>query len=530
MHRVQWKIALATALVATLHAGGQSQAQRTPASRVDADGNVRDSAYLRMPLLGEDRKYAALDGDAIKRKLVEIVELTKQARPQVEINGNRYWGRIPGTKGEEAAANWVESRFKEYGLVDVHRREFPLGRREQWYPASYDVSIEAGGKPHRFSSLVPALRADPKNGALDFDAVWVGLGTAADFLGRDVRGKAVFIHSIPAPGSMMHSAQNQWEGFGGIRRAVEKGAAAVFIVYGISDNWTIWQGAGRNPGDGADGAHTTNELAIPSFFMGYQDGMAVRTLIETGQPVRVKGHFKAGYREGGKSVSVIGKLRGTTNEEVYVLAHMDGYFEAALDNAGGIAVMASLAEYFSKIPQAQRRRTLIFVGTAGHHVGSPEARAMRDNFEKELGNAVLMINAEHVIPRARTNWGPRMRKADIASPSRWWVGGSPRFVETVLDVYRTFGVSVWDTMENGASGEMGAVAPFLPSVQIIESPEIKHTDDDLPEGVPAAGLEAISRSYAKIIDEANKLDRSQLGPPANDRFWSAAASSSADRR
>jgi hypothetical protein len=269
---------------------------------------------------------------------------------------------------------------------------------------------------------------------------------------------------------------------------------------------------------------------MPSFFLGYEDGMEVRKLIETGQPVRVKGHFKAGYREGGKSTSVIGKLRGMSDEDVYVLAHMDGYFEAALDNAGGMSVMVSLAEYFSKIPQSQRRRNLIFVGTAGHHVGSPEARAMRANFEKELGKAVLAINAEHVIPKATTNWGPRMRKGDIVSPSRWWVSGSPRFVEVVLGVYRTFGVSLWDTMENNASGEMSAIAPFLPSVQIIESPEIKHTDADTPDEVPAAGLEAITRSYAKIIDEANKLNRNELGPPADPRFWGTGGGSSTARR
>ena len=38
----------------------------------------------------------------------------------------------------------------------------------------------------------------------------------------------------------------------------------------------------------------------------------------------------------------------------------------------------------------------------------------------------------------------------------------------------------------------------------------KHTDDDKPEWVPAAGLEAVARSYARIIDEVNKLDRGQL--------------------
>ena len=61
---------------------------------------------------------------------------------------------------------------------------------------------------------------------------------------------------------------------------------------------------------------------------------------------------------------------------------------------------------------------------------------------------------------------------------------------------------------------MGAIFRLTPSFQLIRSPENKHTDADIPEYVPAAGLEAVGRSYAKIIDEANKLDRKELGAAA----------------
>ena len=35
-------------------------------------------------------------------------------------------------------------------------------------------------------------------------------------------------------------------------------------------------------------------------------------------------------------------------------------------------------------------------------------------------------------------------------------------------------------------------------------------DDDIPEYVPAVGLEAMARSFAKIIAEVDKLDREEL--------------------
>ncbi len=64
---------------------------------------------------------------------------------------------------------------------------------------------------------------------------------------------------------------------------------------------------------------------------------------------------------------VWGTLPGATDETIYVLAHRDGWFEAAGDNASGVATMLGLAEHFAKIPRSRRRRTIIFIGTDGHH-------------------------------------------------------------------------------------------------------------------------------------------------------------------
>jgi hypothetical protein len=64
-------------------------------------------------------------------------------------------------------------------------------------------------------------------------------------------------------------------------------------------------------------------------------------------------------------------------------------------------------------------------------------------------------------------------------------------------------------MQQGA-GEMGAVKLDAPSLQILRSPDDKHTDMDTLEWVPASGLEAVTRAYAKIIDETNRVDRKDL--------------------
>ena len=465
-------------------------------SRLDGTGSLREDSYIRLPLLGDDQKYASIDGAHMKDLVREVTEISLANRN----DETKYWGRIAGTRGEEMAREWVEAKFRELGMVDIRQQEFDLPT--QWFPASSDISVEANGQTYRFESLVPALRSNPTDGLLDLEAVWVGTGSTADFRGRDVRGKAVFIHSIPAPGSMGHSAGATWED--AMRRAQDEGAAAIFVIYGISDNFAIWQSLGR-------------EITVPGAFMGYADGNVVKDLIGQGQRVRVKMQVDIDYVDGLKSASIFGTLPGTTDEEILILAHLDGYFEAALDNASGISVMIALAEYFSKIPRDQRRRNLVFVGTAGHHVGSPGSRWMHDNRETALANAVLMINCEHVSVKQTVYWGPHMRMTDIPSPRRWWVNGSEALTDLVLDSYKTFGVAVWDHMEDRAAGEMGSVARDLPSIQIIRSPEIKHTDQDIPAWVPEVGLEAVARAFAKIIDEANELDGSELQPSGRTR-------------
>ena len=61
-------------------------------------------------------------------------------------------------------------------------------------------------------------------------------------------------------------------------------------------------------------------------------------------------------------------------------------------------------------------------------------------------------------------------------------------------------------MDPGASGEMGSIARDVPSIQVITSPEIKHTEQDTPEWVPSSGLEQIARAYAKIIGSEMRLN------------------------
>ena len=195
-----WTCGALAAVVLSLGASAAAQ------PLVDEAGVVRESAYdhLRRALSGEDEVYANIDGRRLKRWLEEIVAYSRRSRD----DGNRYWGRISGTEYEVMAADWTERHFRRLGMTDIHRVEFDLG--PQWFPLDWSLTAAAAGKKLDFPSANPGMGSASLPGGLEAEAVWVGLGTAADFAGRDVAGKAVIIQTVLAPGQMGNSAS--WEG------------------------------------------------------------------------------------------------------------------------------------------------------------------------------------------------------------------------------------------------------------------------------------------------------------------------------
>jgi hypothetical protein len=322
-------------------------------------------------------------------------------------------------------ADLIEAKFRQLGLQDINRQAFDLP--PQWFPLDWDVTASGGGRTVTFPSLRPALGSAPTPSAgLDVEAVWVGLGTAADFAGRDVRGKAVVIHTMLAPGQMGQSARFE----NSFIRARDAGAAAIIGVWGYYDNMAVWQGLG--------GGFTSPNFP-PGFFVGFEDGRKLRDLLSDG-PVRLRLKVQTETRSNLQSVSVYGTLPGTTDEYILVMAHMDGWFDAALDNASGLATMLTLAEHFAKVPRSTRRRNMVFIGTAGHHVGSPNAIYLRDTRADLLAKTALMINCEHVAATQTLNWDTRLRRSTAVWPRRWNVNGSNQLVDLVLGAYQTFGV------------------------------------------------------------------------------------------
>lgn len=95
---------------------------------------------------------------------------------------------------------------------------------------------------------------------------------------------------------------------------------------------------------------------------------------------------------------------------------------------------------------------------------------------------------------------------------RWNALGSQEFEQLVFETLREFGVSVY-AMEDGPKN-----GNYAPSFHIIDH-VIYHTSLDVPELVPATGLERATRAFAAILDRANEMTMDELRggefPPAS---------------
>ena len=149
---------------------------------------IADEDYIRFPLPPGEEAYADVDAFKIKALIGEITAISRKSRD----DGNQYWGRIAGTPYDRMTQDWVIAKFKRLGLADIRRQEVAM--RPLWYPTTWGADFTVAGKTTVLKSVFPITESPGTKGVvLRGPVVWVGLGTAADFQGRDVRGNTTSI-------------------------------------------------------------------------------------------------------------------------------------------------------------------------------------------------------------------------------------------------------------------------------------------------------------------------------------------------
>jgi hypothetical protein len=485
---------LKPALIATLSAlalTAQTPQQRTPPPPPKPLYNLEDS-YVGWRLSPSEQAYASIDGKHLKTYVADQAAISRRYRD----NGHpQYWGRISGTEADAENAKWLEDIYRKIGLSDVHQQSFDLP--DQWMAQSWAIRATSGGKSLELSSAQPAHRTTGTTGdGLDLEAVDAGLASDAELDRQDLKGKAVFFLSTDYFSRHSTISRGAWKRIG------DRGAAAIFVILPIPGNIrTQFYPVGTN---------------VPCFSLGYQDGVAIREMIDsakTAPHVNVKLEVK--MQPNMKTSTVWGTLPGTTDENVVIVGHRDGWFEGANDNGTGVATMIGLAEYFAKIPKEQRRRTIYFLGTSGHHDGAALSGKWLTDNKDFFAKTALLINSEHTAAEMLVLGNGTLAKTNTGTALSWYVGGSAKLGEVVVKAFDAFGVPTLANPAGSAAGEMGRYQNHAPSMQVIDTGYYWHSDHETPDIIPPPALAAITRAYAKIITDLNKVEIKDLQRPAS---------------
>jgi Peptidase family M28 len=484
-------VALGLAVPATAVAQGDAgpRVEKTYGEGLPRDrGRIlfEDSQYPSWPLTDSQKPYASIDGARMKRHVVNLAQIALRDRDA----GHKWWGRLPGTAADREGMAYMTAEFERLGLKVEH---FPYVLPEDWRPTDFAASYQtADGKTLTLETVFPVADTKPTGPrGVTAEAVWVGIGSGADFIGRDVKGKAVVIYSTFVPGGRSHSASDRAGLFNANTRAVKAGAAVVLNVMAVPGNGQFQPEGGLT--------------AVPHFTISQDEGFALRDRLDNGERITMTFRLVVPELRDVKTEYTIATLPGVSDEQIVVMTHTDGYFQAATDNAAGMASALEIARFYAQKPLAERPRTLKFIQFPDHHHGEV-ARGRHIDKSYPWDNVAVKLTMEHPSQTLLYMYNNDLTPTNAIGAFRWNALGSAEFERMVFETLREFGVSVYAQEDGPKNGN------YAPSFHIIEH-VIYHTSLDVPELVPASGLERSTRAFVAALDRSNRMTLEQLRGP-----------------
>ena len=490
-------IVVAAAVLSTALATQTASAQMRPGAKVEKTYGFglprnmdrllpQESDYPVISLKPGQEAYPDVDGNRLKALMNQIVAISLQSLD----DGNQFWGRIMGTKYHRASTELMAKEWEKLGL-DVKRIDYV--NPDVWLPRKWDGGYITQQKSAPLLTLYPVNETPPTPvGGITAEAVWVGLGTPADLVGRDVKGKAVIIYSFPLPGGRSQSSSV----FGANAAALKAGAAFIINVVGIPGNGQF------NP-EGADEGPT----AVPTMTLSQDEGFMLRDMIAAGQKVQLHIDLTIDHLKNYTDQYVLATLPGMSDEQDFIMVHSDAFFQGAMDNASGMATGIDIARHYAAKPKEQRPRTMVFFVDPDHH----NTELGRDIMAKtyDWRKVAFILNLEHTSQSQLFLLGPDLQIGNAVNARRWYVSGSSTFQQLVKAELKDYSISTYTTPEGSAGGALGGLTQYAPSFHIIDH-VIYHSTLDTPELVPAVGLVASERAFLSIIDKANKMTMAQI--------------------
>lgn len=263
--------------------------------------------------------------------------------------------RVAGTRGGQAAADYIASEFEKSGL-QVTRQAFPF---QGWVDHGTTVELAPSGKLDA-TSLQYSVGGNVKGEVVPV----AGTGSRDDFSKANVRGKIALVKR----GTLTFSTKSQ--------NAAEVGASAILIYNDAPESFT---------------GTLRDKVTIPTIALSGAAGQQVLDALKQG-PAQAQIASDVSI-ENMTGYNVIGKIQGKGDEMIVLGGHYDTVSAGpgAGDNGSGTATLLELARVMATRPQPQH--TLVFIAFDAEELGLVGSRAYVDGLTNDqLQKVRAMLN------------------------------------------------------------------------------------------------------------------------------------------
>jgi len=311
-------------------------------------------------------RQAPLIGDKIGRAIAE--ELSGEtAKRNLEFLSQHH--RMRASKEFRKVAEYIEAKLISYGLEQVEIMQFAADgktmhgtqkARPAWdaeFAELWEMKQDQGNwinilRIASYDAMPIILAQDSESGEVSADLIDVGTGTnAADYEGKDVKGKLVLVASQPGAVASL---------------AVEKYGAAGIVSYAQNQRSAWWKENDNLVRWGHLSSFT--ETKTFAFMISLKQARNFQQRLASGEQIRLHAIVKAGKHEGFYDI-VTAVIPGTDpmlrNEEIAFSCHLDHQKPGANDNASGSVTILEIARVYSKLIREGKlpkpKRTIRFI-------------------------------------------------------------------------------------------------------------------------------------------------------------------------
>lgn len=348
--------------------------------------------------------------------------------------------RLPGSKGQEQAQDWLMELYSEWG---IEARKEEIGTWRRWESGALHVDMV---EP-RVSSLEAEIKAwspgtdgvvrgevviPPAKSTAEADAEWVA-STAGKFVminqPLEMCRAAQEVEANALPETVEALTERRRNGFNEFRTRVGAYNAGMFDEAGAAGVLeSRWSG-----GWGVNKVFSTSNANAVALDISCEDYGLLYRLVESGQRVVIEVEAETEDLGEVPQFNIVGQITGTELPDEYVLlgAHLDSWHAAtgATDNGTGTITMLE-AMRILKMNYPNPRRTILVGHWANEEVGRVGSRAFRDDNPEIMDGIQAAFNQDNGTWRFEKIDGQGFADAAAHIPS--WMAKLPMEFQTQI--------------------------------------------------------------------------------------------------